>query len=86
MAGLGVSLRSLWSSGAVGVRLGVLDSIEIQLRPVLFGQSRRLFDGRPAEHIELDLVSAPGARRPAPALRRTPGLIYALRVVSRASG
>jgi hypothetical protein len=34
----------------------VLDAIEIQLRPVLLGQGRRLFDGLPAEHIELDLV------------------------------
>jgi hypothetical protein len=34
----------------------VLDAIEIQLRPVLLGQGRRLFYGLPAEHIELDLV------------------------------
>jgi hypothetical protein len=30
--------------------------IDIQLRPVLLGQGRRLFDNLPAEHIELDLV------------------------------
>jgi dihydrofolate reductase len=42
---------------------GVLDVIDIQLRPVLLGQGRRLFDNLPAEHIELDLVrtlEAPG--------------------------
>jgi dihydrofolate reductase len=38
------------------LKAGVLDAIEIQLRPVLLGQGRRLFDGLPAEHIELDLV------------------------------
>ena len=42
----------------------MLDAIEIQLRPVLLGQGRRLFDGLPARHIELELVrtlEAPGA-------------------------
>src|SRR5262245_8905764 len=38
------------------LRAGVLDAIEIQLRPVLLGQGRRLFDNLPAEDIELDLV------------------------------
>jgi dihydrofolate reductase len=38
------------------LKAGVLDAIEIQLRPVLLGQGRRLFDDLPAEHIELDLV------------------------------
>ena len=45
------------------LKAGVLDVLEIQLRPVLLGQGRRLFDGLPAEHIELDLVrtlEAPG--------------------------
>ena len=45
------------------LRAGVLDRIEIQLRPVLLGQGRRLFDNLPPEHIELDLVrtlEAPG--------------------------
>ena len=45
------------------LKAGVLDAIEIQLRPVLLGQGRRLFDGLPAEHVELDLVrvlEAPG--------------------------
>jgi dihydrofolate reductase len=40
------------------LKAGVLDAIEIQLRPVLLGQGRRLFDGLPPEHIELDLVRA----------------------------
>jgi dihydrofolate reductase len=35
---------------------GVLDAIEIQLRPVLLGQGRRLFDNLPPEHVELRLV------------------------------
>ena len=34
----------------------VLDAIEIQLRPVLLGQGRRLFDHLPPDHIELELV------------------------------
>jgi dihydrofolate reductase len=45
------------------LRAGVLDRIEIQLRPVLLGQGRRLFDNLPPEHIELDLtrtLEAPG--------------------------
>ena len=45
------------------LKAGVLDSIEIQLRPVLLGQGRRLFDNLPPDHVELDLVrtlEAPG--------------------------
>lgn len=45
------------------LRAGVLDVIEIQLRPVLLGQGRRLFDHLPPDHIELELVrtlEAPG--------------------------
>jgi dihydrofolate reductase len=45
------------------IKAGVLDSIEIQLRPFLLGQGRRLFDGLPAEHVDLTLVrtlEAPG--------------------------
>jgi dihydrofolate reductase len=45
------------------LKAGVLDAIEIQLRPVLLGQGRRMFDGLPSEHIELNLVrtlEAPG--------------------------
>ena len=40
------------------LKAGVLDAIEIQLRPVLLGQGRRLFDNLPAKHIELNLVRA----------------------------
>ncbi len=40
------------------LKASVLDAIEIQLRPVLLGQGRRLFDELPPEHIELDLVRA----------------------------
>ena len=45
------------------LKAGVLDVLELQLRPVLLRQGRRLFDGLPAKHIELDLVrrlDAPG--------------------------
>jgi dihydrofolate reductase len=45
------------------LKAGVLDLIDIQLRPVLLGQGRRLFDHLPPKHIELDLVrtlEAPG--------------------------
>jgi dihydrofolate reductase len=38
------------------IKQGVLDSIEIQLRPFLLGQGRRLFDHLPAEHVDLELV------------------------------
>jgi dihydrofolate reductase len=38
------------------LKAGVLDAIEIQLRPVLLGQGRRLFDNLPPRHIELRLV------------------------------
>jgi len=40
------------------LKAGVLDAIEIQLRPVLLGRGRRLFENLPAEHVELDLVRA----------------------------
>jgi dihydrofolate reductase len=33
---------------------GVLDELELHLVPVLFGQGRRLFEGLPAEQIELE--------------------------------
>jgi dihydrofolate reductase len=45
------------------LKAGVLDSIELQLRPFLLGQGRRLFDGLPSEHVDLELVrtlEAPG--------------------------
>jgi dihydrofolate reductase len=45
------------------LKAGVLDVLEIQLMPVLLGEGRRLFEGLPPEHIELDLVrtlQAPG--------------------------
>jgi len=40
------------------LRARVLDVMEIQLMPVLFGQGRRLFDGLGPDHIELQLVRA----------------------------
>jgi dihydrofolate reductase len=43
-------------TGREALKAGVLDLIDIQLRPVLLGQGRRLFAGLPSEHIELDLV------------------------------
>ncbi|MGI9028785.1 MAG: hypothetical protein ACR2HP_02210 [Ilumatobacteraceae bacterium] len=51
-------------------RPGVLDAIDIQLRPVSLGHGCRLFEGLPARHIELELVAhARGARCDASALR-----------------
>ncbi len=38
------------------LKAGVLDVIDIQLRPFLLGQGRRLFEDMPAEHIELNLI------------------------------
>lgn len=43
-------------TGQQALKAGVLDMIDIQLRPVLLGRGRRLFDGLSAEHTELDLV------------------------------
>jgi dihydrofolate reductase len=37
---------------------GVLDEIELHVVPVIFGQGRRLFDGLPAEQIELERILA----------------------------
>jgi dihydrofolate reductase len=44
------------------LKAGVLDSIELQLRPFLLCQGRRLFDDLPAEHIDLELVRTLEAR------------------------
>lgn len=35
---------------------GVLDELELHVVPVLFGQGRRLFDGLPAEQVELERI------------------------------
>jgi dihydrofolate reductase len=43
-------------TGQECLKAGVLDLIDIQLRPFLLGQGRRLFDNLPAEHIDLNLV------------------------------
>ncbi|MGI5224447.1 dihydrofolate reductase family protein [Actinoallomurus sp. CA-142502] len=43
-------------AGQALLRAGQLDELELHVVPVLLGQGRRLFDGLPAEHIELDPV------------------------------
>jgi dihydrofolate reductase len=43
-------------TGQECLKAGVLDLIDIQLRPFLLGQGRRLFDNLPPEHIDLNLV------------------------------
>jgi hypothetical protein len=39
-------------------RSAVLDPIELQLRALLLGQGRRLFDQLSADHVEVTLVRA----------------------------
>jgi dihydrofolate reductase len=50
--------RNVLVHGAGVTRLalaaGVLDELELHVIPVLFGQGRRLFEGLPAEQIELE--------------------------------
>jgi len=61
-AGRDVMMHGAYT-GQEALKAGALDVIDIQLRPVLLGQGRLLFDGLPPEHIELDLVrtlEAPG--------------------------
>jgi len=38
------------------LRVGELDEMELHVVPVLLGRGRRLFDGLPAGHVELELV------------------------------
>ena len=62
-AGRDVMLHGAYTARAA-LRAGVLDVLEIQLVPVLFGQGRRLFDGLGPEHTELRLartLESPGA-------------------------
>jgi dihydrofolate reductase len=50
--------RDILVHGAATAQLalaaGILDELELHVVPVLLGQGRRLFDGLPAEHIELE--------------------------------
>jgi dihydrofolate reductase len=53
--------RNVLVHGAGVARLalaaGVLDELQLHVVPVLFGQGRRLFEGLPAEQIELERTS-----------------------------
>jgi dihydrofolate reductase len=40
------------------LRAGLLDELELHLVPTLLGGGRRLFDGLPPDHVELELVRA----------------------------
>ena len=42
------------ATAQLALAAGLLDELEIHLIPVLFGQGRRLFEGLPAEQIELE--------------------------------
>jgi dihydrofolate reductase len=42
------------ATAQLALAAGVLDELEIHLVPVLFGQGRRLFEGLPAEQLELE--------------------------------
>ena len=42
------------ATAQLALAAGVLDELEINLIPVVFGQGRRLFEGLPAEQIELE--------------------------------
>jgi dihydrofolate reductase len=42
------------TTARLALAAGVLDELELHVVPVLLGQGRRLFDGLPAEHIELE--------------------------------
>ena len=42
------------ATAQLAIAAGVLDELEIHLVPVLFGQGRRLFEGLPAEQLELE--------------------------------
>jgi dihydrofolate reductase len=62
-AGRDVMLHGAYTA-QTALRARVLDVMEIQLVPVLFGQGHRLFDGAGPEHTELRLartLQSPGA-------------------------
>ncbi|MDN5860952.1 MAG: dihydrofolate reductase family protein [Pseudonocardia sp.] len=46
------------SAARACLRAGLVDELELHVVPVLLGAGRRLFDGLPPDHVELELVRA----------------------------
>ncbi|MFB4314935.1 dihydrofolate reductase family protein [Actinomadura sp. 21ATH] len=61
------------------LRAGELDELELHLVPVLLGQGRRLFEGLPAEHVELELLRRLATPRDEDPARQVTHLRYRVR-------
>ena len=54
-AGADVMMHGASAAQAV-LAVGLLDEVEVHLVPILLGRGRRLFDGLPPGHVELELL------------------------------